>query len=173
MYCVPFHPSDLGPSLCHRLVCVFYRMARSPPRAMHGRFRFTAACKSHWFLKPRSVSKRRAPPHLIVALATCMIKHSMNPATLPDIEFRTRKCAFARLARGPSMLVKAKSLRLVTPRETPLTSPCSIEGRFRTSARLIKIVRISLSSLESHFSPVVAQQARFRALRALRALLFF
>ena len=49
------------------------------------------------------------------------------------------------------MLVKAKSLRLVTPRETPLTSPCSIEGRFRTSARLVKIVRISLSSLEGLF----------------------
>ena len=148
MCCIPFHPSDLGPSLYHRLVCVFYRMARSPPRAMHGRFRFTAACKSHSFLKPRSASKRHAPTHLIVALATCMTKHTMKPATLPDIEVRTRKYAFARLARGPSMLFRGKSLRLVTPQETPLTSPCSIEGRFRTSARLVKIVRISLSSLE-------------------------
>ena len=129
-------------------MCVFYRMARSPPRAMHGRFRFTAACKSHWFLKPRSVSKRRAPRHLIVALATCMTKHTMKPATLPDIEVRTRKYAFARLARGPSMLFRGKVLTVGDSSTNPLTSPCSIERRFRTSVRLLKIVRILLSSRE-------------------------
>ena len=97
-------------------------------RPAYGRFRFTAACKSHAFLKPRSASKRHAPTHLIVALATCMTKHTMKPATLPDIEIRTRKYAFTRLARGPSMLFKGKSLRLVTPQETPRHPHAALKG---------------------------------------------
>ena len=148
MCCIPFHPSDLGPSLCQRLVCVLYRMACSPPRAMHGRFRFTAACKSHSFLKPRSASKRHAPTHLIVALATCITKHTIKTSYTARHENPYAQVRFCKTCARPFNAVQGKVLTVGDSSRNPLTSPCSIEVRFRTSVRLLKIVRISLSSLE-------------------------